>query len=240
MNTISIHAFLTRIDFRQVAFIQPASSCNSLGGHYSLSAAANSAINFIGSSTLVTEQSPDYFRDLARGRVLSIVASEEIRLVPLDAIHHLEIVTGEADESKRSDEDRQDGEQPEARIIYRAYDPACPEQRFQMSMPARIIDDLLDNDQAGVIDIGRGKFVFADAVEDARPLKPRQIAKLAQGRSAEDAPCEPSVSIVQLRGGDFIPSSFPAYAIEGMVGRALPSAGVLRSRCGVDHSVGAV
>jgi hypothetical protein len=112
----------------------------------------------------------------------------------------------------------------QAKIVSRAYDPACPEKRFQMQIPASVIDDLLDSDRPSLIDIGRGNFVFADEVEDARPLEPWQIARLAREKP-EDGSAEPPVSLVHLRGGEFIPSSFPARAIEGMLGRILPSAG---------------
>lgn len=226
MHTISINTFLSRINFKQVAYIKPVSTGGGSENACRDDGDVTSAVNFLGSSTLLTAQPLDYFRALAHGRMLDVpytdfkTGVEMKRLVPLDAIHHLELV------SRREDEAEHYGhggtEHPQARIIYRAYDPACPERHCQMPVPASLIDALLDRDEGGLIDIGGGKFVFADEIENARPMEAKNIARLAQ--CEEDGPDRPPVSIIELSDAAFIPSSFHVQTVEGMVRRPLPSA----------------
>ncbi len=229
MDMISINEFLSRVDLRTVAYIEPVSGDRHCGSMLDGPDAPASAIRFIGGSTLLCGQSLDYFRALAHGRMLAVSVStkaDQARLVPLDAIHHFEIDP----EAEHLSTPEQDDHLPKAKIVYRAYDPAHPERRFQMLVAASVIDDLLDRDTASIIAIGRGKFVFADEIEDARPLKAWQIMRFANVPNAQDALCEPPVTIVSLSGGEFIPSSFYARTIEGMLGRPLPSACAPRFR----------
>ncbi len=93
-----------------------------------------------------------------------------------------------------------------------------------MPIPSSVIDALLEDDDPPLVNLGQGKYVFADHVEDARPLEPHQVARLSQCQPSEDAVRQPPLAIVQLNGGDIIPSSIGARAIEIMVGRSLPSA----------------
>jgi len=88
----------------------------------------------------------------------------------------------------------------------------------------------LDRDNGALIDIGRGTLVFANAIEDARPLEAWQIAEFEKRQEAEaKVSDEPPVRIVSLKDGGFIPSSFLAGTIEGIVQRPLPSASIRRS-----------
>lgn len=208
MHTISINQFLSKINFKQVAHIEPLSSNSAAEEN-----GAASAIRFIDSSRLLTAQPLDYFRALARGRMLDVphadfkTGIEMKRLVPLDAIHHLKRVPEKSGE---------------ALIVYRAYDPVCPSKHFRLPVPASLIEDLLDRDEGGLIDIGGGKFVFSGEVENARPMEAKNIARLAQ--CGEDGPDTPPVSIIELSDGAIIPSAFLAQTVEGMVRRPLPSA----------------
>ncbi len=143
------------------------------------------------------------------------------RLVPRDAVHHLELLSGREDRKEPSGEAF---EPAEARIVYRAFDPVHPERRFQLAVALGLIDELLDRDTGGVIDIGGGKFVFADDVENARALVPRNIARIARCEAQIEPLGQPYVSIIELSDGAIIPSPFPVHAVEGMVQRPLPSA----------------
>jgi hypothetical protein len=224
MNTISTNQFLSKINFKQVTFIESVSSDDELGNVLKGESILTSAIHFIDSTTLLTAQPLNYFRVLAHGRMLDVPSTdfktglETKRLVPLDAVHHLERVR-EQDGGKRNSR-----EPAEALIVYRAYDPECPSQHFQMPVAVSLIDDLLVRDAGGLIDIGGGKFVFADEVENARPIEAKNIARLAQCEDRGEGPDKPPVSIIELSDGAFIPSPFPAQTVEGMVGRPLPSA----------------
>ena len=227
MTSISINQFLARVDLKQVAYIESLCStpnAKSLGEAFG---SPQTILSFLGAPTLLSAQSLDYFRALAHGHVLEVSApvkadgaQGETRLIPIDAIHHLEMIDDEDLDSALAE-----GGSGHARIIYNAYNPANPERRFEMDIPATLIDDLLDCDSGALLDIGRGQFVFADTIEDARALKPRQIARLAGERLPDSPRSEPPVSVIELQGGAFIPSSFCAHTIEGLVGRPLPSAG---------------
>lgn len=227
MSTISINKFLANIDFKQVAYIEAVSSENAPESSERGVSETKSAVHFIGSSTLLTGQTRDYFQALAHGRVLSVPSEAETteRIIPLDAIHHFELRSEDGSDGCALGGDHEMAKPDDAVVVYRVFDPECSEQRFQMPVPPAVIDDLLDRDDgAALIDIGNGRFVFAGDIEDARPLKAWQIARLAGEPSSDEIPWEPPVTILELKGGEFIQSSFYARTIEGMVGRPLPSA----------------
>lgn len=229
MPTISINEFLSRVDLKQIAFIESLSSESMSGSVSKEFGKLNSAVSFIGSSTLLTPQSLDYFKALAHGRMLDIgpfdlpKAHAENRLVPLSAILNLELVPDNNDPRDEPASAVETRSCSSAHIVYRAYDPCRPERRYRKKIPSSLIDKLLDRDTDALVDIGNGKFVFANEIEDARPLEAWQIARLAKTHQ-EDGPDEPPLSILVLRQGEFIASSFAAQTIEGMIGRPLPSA----------------
>lgn len=233
MSTVSINHFLSRINFKQVAYLQALGQEDWRGPVSQTRCEHLTALVFIDGTVLFSSQPLDYFLALAHGRMLDIPCADSNAgrktewLVPLDAVHHLELVSGQDDEVEAVG---QNAGSSDARIIYRAYDPACPARHFQIPVPVSLIDDLLDRDEGGLIDIGGSKFVFAGEVENARPLEAKNIARLAQCEDGNEGSDKPPVSIVELSDGAFIPSSFHVQTVEGMVQRPLPSAFMSRSR----------
>ncbi len=148
-------------------------------------------------------------------------------LVPVDSIRHLEPISEEeraAMKAAYGDVAPEAIDAKRTRIVYRALDPANPQRYFQKTFAADILDDLLDRESHFIIDIGNGKFVLADEVEDARALSEKELARLSRKYALKARNGEPLITSVVLTGDEFILSSLPAQAIETMVQRPLPSA----------------
>jgi hypothetical protein len=203
------------------------------GGEGQDFAVFRSAVRFIDGSTKLAVQSVADITRLAKGRVLPMAAGlaesgkrVAKQIVPVDAIRHFERIS---DEERAAMSAAYGGGNPEAiaakrtRIVYRGLDPSNPKRYFQKTFEADVLDNLMDQDSAFVIDIGNGKFVLADEIEDARPLSERELARLSRKYALKARTGEALTTSIVLTGGEFILSSRSAEAIEALVERPLPS-----------------
>jgi hypothetical protein len=206
----------------------------SYGGNPDDFAMFNSAVRLVDGSTKLAVQSLDDLRRLTKGRVLSMAAAGSANgkalagpLVPLEAIRHLEPISDEERAAMKAaygdDANSEAIDAKRTRIIYRTLDPANPQRYFQKTFQADILDDLLDRDKGFLIDIGNGKFVLADEIEDARPLSERDTQRLSRKYALKARDGNPLITSVVLTGEEFILSSLPAQTIETLVERPLPS-----------------
>jgi hypothetical protein len=203
----------------------------SYGGDPQDFAAFNSAVRLVDGSTKLAVQTLDDFVKLTRGRVLGMGTGANGKafagpLVPIDAIRHLEPVSDDERAGMKAaygDVDPEAIDAKRTRIVYRALDPANPQRYFQKTFAADILDDLLDRDASFIIDIGGGKFVLADEIEDARPLSEKELARLSRKYAMKARNGEALITSIVLTGDEFILSSLPAQAIETLVERPLPS-----------------
>jgi hypothetical protein len=197
----------------------------------------NSAVRLVDGSTELAVQTLEDLRRLAKGRVLNMASAGSGNgkalsgpLIPLEAIRHLEPISDEERGAMKAAYG--DDAAPEAidakrtRIVYRALDPANPQRYFQKTFQADILDDLLDRDKGFLIDIGGGKYVLADEIEDARPLSERDTQRLSRKYALKARDGNPLITSVVLTGEEFILSSLPAETIETLVERPLPSLNV--------------
>ena len=99
MSRVSINKFLSSINFKQVAYVQALSQENWPEPVSQIYGEQRTALVFTDGTVFLSGQPLDYYRALAHGRMLDIpcaatkTAEKTKRLVPLDAIHHLELVS---------------------------------------------------------------------------------------------------------------------------------------------------
>lgn len=239
MNTHIIINRRTPITLRNVAVIEPFTDKDiqnmvaNYGGSEEDFSAFNSAVRLVDGTTKLAVQTTEQIKKLMAGRFISMAKGDGanhgqggVALVPVDAIRHLEPISDEEREAMKSaygDVDPEAIDMKRTRIVYRALDPANPQRYFQKTFEADILDDLMDRDKGFIIDIGNGKFVLADEVEDARTLSEKELARLSRKYALKARNGEPLITSVVLTGEEFILSSLPAQKIETLVERPLPS-----------------
>jgi hypothetical protein len=149
------------------------------------------------------------------------------QIVPMDAIRHFEMVTGEdrqAMKTRYADTDAAKIDALKTRLVYFGLDPETVGNRqanfFQKMFPVDLKQDLRGTQRLEMIDIGHGRFVLTSEIVEARNLSEAELQSLARKynvRSEKDGDLTTSIT---LRSGDLIMSSLPAENIMAQINPA--------------------
>lgn len=198
--------------------------------------AFQSNLRFIDGANMLVTQS---FEEIAAraGHRLVIVGTEKVggkldatRLVPMDAIRHVEFLT-RADlhamkaRYKETDPSRIDA--LKTRIVYFGLDPASVEagkpSLYRKMFPVDLRYEIKGLQKLDLVDIGHSRFLLASEIMDAKNLSEAELQSLSRKYNLKSDKDGDLTTSITLRGGDLIMSSVPGEEIARRAKAMLPS-----------------